>query len=204
MKPGQPSNRILSLNPEEQGIWFTSDTHFWHRNIIEYTGRPFGSVEEMNEVLIRNWNDRVKPEDIIFHLGDFAHCGSQKLKEILDTLNGRKYLILGNHDWRTFKAGHSQHFEAITQQMYIKILGRKLYLNHFPFLCFTGTYKNPEEATWQLFGHIHSGPRNVNAKDNSRIQYLWPEQYDVGVDNNEYCPVNWYEIVEIMKKRRIT
>lgn len=195
------STRTISFNPEETGLWFTSDTHFFHGNIIEYCNRPFKDVYEMNEALIQNWNDRVKPGDVIFHLGDFGHCGSQKLKETLERLNGRKYLILGNHDWRTFKAGQSQHFELITQQMFIKVLGRHVYLNHFPFLCMTGTYKGPEQAVWQFFGHIHSGPRNTQAKDNERIQYLWPTQYDVGVDNNEYAPVNWWEIKETIDKR---
>lgn len=195
------NNRLISFNPEEQNLWFTSDTHFGHENIIKYSCRPFQNAKEMDEALIENWNARVKPDDIIFHLGDFGHCGSARTKELLDTLNGRKFLILGNHDWRTFKAGHEQHFELITQQMYIKILGRRVYLNHFPYLCFTGTYKTSEEATWQLFGHIHSGPNNTNAKDNERIPYLWPTQYDVGVDNNNYAPVNWWEIKTIIDKR---
>ena len=195
------NNRILSFNPEEQDLWFTSDTHFGHYNVIEYANRPFSSKEEMDDVLIQNWNDRVKPNDIIFHLGDFAYCGSKRIKEILESLNGRKYLILGNHDWKTFKSGQAQHFEMMTQQLCIKILGRKVYLNHFPYLCFPGTYKTPEKATWQLFGHIHSGPNNTNAKDNERIPFLWPTQYDVGVDNNNYAPINWYEIKNIIDKR---
>lgn len=190
-------NRVESFSTRDQEIWFTSDTHFWHRNIIEYTKRPFESVEEMNQELIKRWNSRVAPEDIIFHLGDFAHCGSKKLKEILDSLNGRKFLVLGNHDWRTFKSEASRvWFEGIAQQMYIRIDGRKVYLNHFPYLCFTGTFKTPEEATWQLFGHVHSGLLNTEFLDKPRLQYLFPYQYDVGVDNNNFAPISWKEITK--------
>jgi calcineurin-like phosphoesterase family protein len=194
----QENNKVISFSTTEQEIWFTSDTHFYHGNIIEYTGRPFHDVWEMNESLISNWNERVRNEDIIFHLGDFAHCGSEKLKDLLERLKGRKYLILGNHDWRTFKTGHSQRFEGIYQQMCIKIDGRRVYLNHFPFLCFTGTFKSFEESTFQLFGHVHSGPRNVKALDNPRLINLFPTQYDVGVDNNEFAPVSWKEVNKII------
>ena len=194
------SLKIISLNTQDQNIWFTSDTHFWHSNIIEYTNRPFKDVLEMNQELIRRWNDKVKENDIIFHLGDFAHCGSDKLKELLSVLHGKKYLILGNHDWRTFKSNHSQWFEGIYQQLCIKINGRRVYLNHFPFLCYTGTFKGPENATYQLFGHVHSGILNTKFLDKPRLKYLFPYQYDVGVDNNNFTPISWDEVCEKINK----
>ena len=191
----------FTFNTQDQNIWFTSDTHFGHYNIIKYTGRPFKTVEEMDETLIKNWNDRVKPGDIIFHLGDFGNGGSDKIKQVLTRLNGKKFMILGNHDRKTFRAGHSQHFQAITQQMYIRVNGRAVYLNHYPFLCFAGTYRKPEDMVWQLFGHVHSGPLNNNSADSERLKYLWPTQYDVGVDNNNFCPVSWSEICEIINEK---
>ena len=195
------NNQPVSFSLKDQNIWFTSDTHFGHPKIIEYACRPFKDVREMDEVMIENWNKRVKPDDIIFHLGDFGYCSSSRIRELLTTLTGKKFLIIGNHDWRIFKRGHSQHFQLITQQMYIKIDGRHVYLNHFPFLCFTGTYKSPEEATWQIFGHVHSGDRNVNSKDNERLPYLWPTQYDAGVDNNDFSPICWSDICEKINEK---
>ena len=82
--------------------YFTSDTHFGHRNILEYEkeARPFETVEEMNEQLIANWNDTVRPKDIVFHLGDFAF-GAINVP-IADRLNGYKRLVMGNHDCHSF------------------------------------------------------------------------------------------------------
>lgn len=82
-------------------IWFTSDTHFRHSNIIGYCGRPFSSVEEMDETLIENWNSVVKEGDKIYHLGDvYMPKGYKKNDEdsLFKKLNGTKILILGNHD----------------------------------------------------------------------------------------------------------
>lgn len=79
-------------------IFFTSDTHFNHANIIRYCSRPFGSVGEMNEVLIANWNGVVGPEDTVYHLGDFAMGPSGLWERFVSRLNGKKILILGSHD----------------------------------------------------------------------------------------------------------
>lgn len=81
-------------------IWYTSDSHFDHANIIKYSGRPFKDVEEMNECLIARWNEVVRPSDHIWHLGDLTmHRQIGQIKyRILDRLNGHKRLLLGNHD----------------------------------------------------------------------------------------------------------
>ena len=81
-------------------VFFTSDTHFNHMNIISYCQRPFRDIHEMNETIIVNWNNAVAPDDIVFHLGDFCLGGANEWNRILDRLNGRIYLILGNHDIR--------------------------------------------------------------------------------------------------------
>lgn len=84
-------------------IYYTSDLHFGHKNIIKYENRPFMNIEEMEYVLIHNWNDKVKSnEDHIYVLGDFAFKGSNlsvdKINNIVEELKGRKHLIIGNHD----------------------------------------------------------------------------------------------------------
>ena len=93
-----------------------------------------------------NWNSTVGKDDIVFHLGDFAMGGSAEWSRLLERLNGRIYLILGNHDMKTIGKGFSR-FEHVAMQMLINIGGQKIYLNHYPFLCYGGAYKN----TWQLF-----------------------------------------------------
>lgn len=80
-------------------VFFTSDTHFGHANIIDFCNRPFGSVEHMDEMLIRNWNLVVRQEDEVWHLGDFAlESDAKRLRSIFRRLNGRKRLVIGNHD----------------------------------------------------------------------------------------------------------
>lgn len=80
-------------------IWFTSDTHFFHTNIIKYCDRPFYSVEEMNEIMVQRWNAVVKPQDKVWHLGDVAmKCTDKQLNSLLKRLNGHKRLTVGNHD----------------------------------------------------------------------------------------------------------
>ena len=78
----------LQFNRNDR-IFFTADTHFGHKNIIRYCQRPFVDVDEMNEILITNWNNVVGKEDIIFHLGDFAMGGSSEWAKLLQRLNGR-------------------------------------------------------------------------------------------------------------------
>ena len=196
--------QIFSFSTKDQNIFFTSDTHFWHENILKFCNRPFSSIEEMNDTIINNWNSVVKENDIVFHLGDFCFCGSDKFKELIETLNGRIYLILGNHDWKTIKQWHATKFEGVYQQMSIKIDGRKIDLNHFPFLCYAGTYYRLEDAVWQLFGHVHSSDKNKNGLDNQRLSMLFPTQYDVGVDNNNYMPISFEEVKNIIETQMLS
>lgn len=83
--------------------------------------------------------------------------------------------------------------------MQISIETRSIYLNHYPFLCYGGIYRKPEDAVWQLFGHVHSGPNSAGA-DAARLPYLLPTQYDVGVDNN-YTPVSYAQVKCIINKQ---
>jgi len=75
-------------------VFFTSDTHFNHANIIHYCQRPFKDAAEMNEILVANWNRTVSNDDTVFHLGDFCLDGAAEWAQILDRLNERIYLIL--------------------------------------------------------------------------------------------------------------
>lgn len=185
--------------PDGKKIFFTSDTHFGHRNVINFAGRPFSSIEEMDKALIENWNSVVPEDGIVFHLGDFCFGGITQWRTIRKKLNGKIYLILGNHDFKHFKPALSDMFEMVTQQMHIYIENQEIYLNHNPFLAFGGSYS----GTWDLFGHVHSGPNEKNGKDLPRLEHLFPTQYDVGVDNNDFRPVSFYEIREIINKRNI-
>jgi calcineurin-like phosphoesterase family protein len=182
-------------------IFFTSDTHFGHGNIIKFCDRPFKDVEEMNYKLIENWNNKVPNDGLVFHLGDFAWGGYDFWKNIRNQLNGDIILIKGNHDIKNMSAtAEEELFKFSTWQMLVEIEGRKLYLNHVPFLCYGGTYRDPKGLVYQLFGHVHSGPEK-KGMDIPRMQYLFPTQYDVGVDNNGYEPISWNELNEKIGKQ---
>lgn len=189
----------LVLDSSKQGIWFTSDTHFGHTNIIRFCNRPFNSVKEMDETIINNWNSVVKPNDIVFHLGDFAFASNARWKQLIQALNGHIYLIVGNHDEIRYP-GHQTFdlFEGVTSQLIVKIDGQAIYLNHYPFLCYGGAWY--KDAVWQLYGHVHSGP-HCEGKDISRLSVTFPYQYDVGVDNNNYIPVSWEQVKETINKQ---
>lgn len=193
------------FNTEVQNIFFTSDTHFWHSNIIKYCKRPFSSVEEMNDVIINNWNSIVKKNDIVFHLGDFGFCDSKKFSDIIKKLNGKIYLITGNHDRKMLKDGSMKLFCFVGPELYISVNGQKIYLNHKPFLCFDGSYGRTDKTwTWQLFGHVHSGPRDNTGLDHQRLVNLFPTQYDVGVDNNNYMPISFDKVKTIITEQQLS
>lgn len=157
----------------------------------------------MDEALIKNWNDIIGPDDTVFHLGDFAFGGSQLWNDTLQRLNGHKILIIGNHDMKNLRQGYMRWFDAVLPQAQLQIDNRAVYLNHYPFLCYGGSYRGENGAVWQLFGHVHSGP-NSTGLDSDRLKYCFPYQYDVGVDNNDFTPVSWEEIKSIISKQAET
>lgn len=181
--------KIIITNQNK--LFFTSDTHFFHANIIKYANRPFGNVEEMNEELIRRWNETVPEDGVVYHLGDFSFGGPKAWRSIIPQLNGTIHLILGNHDMYHAGEPYMDLFASVSVQATINVNGQMIILNHNPFLCFGGAYKD----TWQLFGHVHSGPNSPrNGLDESRLKYLFPTQYDVGVDNNDYRPISYAQV----------
>ena len=193
----------IKYNEEEaKHLFFTSDTHFGHENIIKFCNRPFKTTQEMDDTLIQNWNNTIGPEDTVFHLGDFAFGGSQVWNNALNRLNGHKVLIIGNHDLKNLRQGYMSHFEAVLPQAQLQIEDRAVYLNHYPFLCYGGSYRGEKGAVYQLFGHVHSGP-NSTGLDSDRLKYCFSYQYDVGVDNNNFTPVSWEKIKEIISRKVI-
>lgn len=171
-------------------IWFTSDTHFFHKNIIRYTNRPFSSVEEMNEGIIEEWNSHVGMNDTVYHLGDVAFCGVTKVDEILSRLKGVKHLVFGNHD-RGFlkKEDFRKHWESI--KPYQRITGFSgtppILLFHFPI----AAWDEQGRGSWHLHGHSHG-----SYEGKGKI-------LDVGLDGpfKRMGPINLEEIREYMKDR---
>ena len=189
---------LKDLNPDK--VFFTSDTHFGHKAIMTYCKRPFSSVDEMNEKLVSNWNELVSDDCTVFHLGDFAFGGLPFWEDIRSRLRGHIILIKGNHDWR----GNLQNlkrletmFDVIELEIVINLDGQPIILNHYPLLCYSGSYNN---SIWALHGHVHQNPNSVGL-DTPRLIHRFPTQYDVGVDNNNYYPISYNQIKQIINKQ---
>lgn len=174
------------LKVSEEKLFFTSDTHFFHKNIIKFCQRPYKNIEEMQEQFILNWNKVVPQDGIVFFLGDFAFGNSTEWIKIINQLNGYIYFILGNHDLQNcnnLKHLENKNSTCLSHMAYIKIIetSQVIVLSHYPLL----TYP---KHLWNLCGHTHSSKIN---KFN-----FFKTQYDVGVDNNNYTPVSFKEIKE--------
>ena len=185
-------------------VFFTSDTHFGHSNIIKYCARPFDTTNNMDEALINNWNAKVPKDGIVYHLGDFAWGSINYWEKIREQLNGEIILIYGNHDEKYLNNERMYKlFKEVTPQKKIWINKIPIYMNHYPFLCFGGSYKGLS-ATWQLFGHVHSNPRSEEGLDHKRLINCFPTQYDVGVDNNNFTPISFNELHSYINNRQMS
>lgn len=185
----------MITNFPESGVFFTSDTHFNHKNILQLCNRPFNSIEEHDQKLIENWNSVVGVEDTVFHLGDFCFGNAQKWKEIRNQLNGHIILIIGNHDVKQVSQGIASLFDYVTMQMRITINGRTVYLNHYPFLTFAhwNTEVYHDNVSFALNGHVHLR-KDDTGFDAQFIKMYKNTQYEVGVDLNNYTPISWKEV----------
>ena len=150
--------------------YVTSDLHFYHKNILEYCQRPFDSVEQMNEVLIKNWNSVVNEDDIVYVLGDFCFGNKEMLKNIIGQLKGRKILCLGNHDGLTKSAYYEAGFETVTKSPII--VDSDFILSHHPIQGDLGKFFN-------IHGHKHKLPTE---------EQFSPRHFDIGVDDHNFFP----------------
>lgn len=187
-------------------IYFTSDTHLGHKNVIRFCNRPFADVNQMDECLMDNWNSRVGKDDIVYHLGDVSLGRSNtQTKTILARLSGTKILVRGNHD-SMLRYNVFEEFDNI--QYYIEMSGfldnswwvaahenevatghpLPIVLCHYPML----EWNQSHRGSWQLHGHSH-GKLEPNPR----------RQYDVGVDSNNYAPVSLDELMVIMRNREV-
>jgi len=158
-------------------MWhFTADTHFDHNGSLEWADRDFTNIMEMNEALLKNWNDNVKPKDIVVVAGDFAwSTGTEYIRKVfVDKLNGTKIFLKGNHDFWIRKSE--------TRHLYIrKVEDIKIFVGHYAQRSWVGQFN--------LHGHSHA-----------KLEPFY-NQLDVGVDNakkllGDYRPFKFSEIKE--------
>lgn len=138
-------------------ILFISDLHFNHKNIIEFDKRPYANVDEMNESLIKKWNNAVNPDDIVYILGDFSWDKKpEQIVSLLKKINGDKKLIKGNHDRcsdiSTVKNAYGHYIKDMDV---INVNGRRIVMCHYPIASWRYMqYKNDSHSIL-LYGHVH-------------------------------------------------
>lgn len=167
--------------------YYTSDLHLFHNNIIKYEDRPFNNVEEMNDYIIYKWNSKVKPTDEVYILGDFAFCSGKQANELLSKLNGKKYLIKGNHDsFLKDKDFDKSNFEWIRDYTTIKDNKRKVVLFHYPI----AVWDCQHHDSIHLYGHVHSNKDNHHS-----LLFKLENAYNVGIDVCDFEPKTLEELM---------
>lgn len=166
--------------------FFTADTHFGHGKVINYCKRPFATADEMDEVLIDNWNMIVKPDDVVYHLGDFMWHGDKRAAtSLLNELNGRKHLIVGNHDHRQVR--NNSGWVEVDKLIEREIDGVHVTMCHYPLRTWAGIRR----GGIHLHGHTHGSIQRENLT------------YDVGVDVWNFRPVSLQELLMHMPEREV-
>ena len=186
--------------------YYISDLHFDHRNILSFDQRPFDSIEQMNNVLIENWNNKVGDNDDVYILGDFCFGNLERWKFFLLELKGRKHLIVGNHDSKRINnLDIYKLFNSIDYYLELQDNGRTVILSHYPILFYNHSYSS---NTFMLYGHVHN--RTEEAKYTKKFIEILKEKsklncanlFNVGcmIQGIDYTPRTLDEIIEIYKR----
>jgi len=164
--------------------FFISDTHWGHRNIIRFSNRPFDSIEDMNQEMIRRWNSKVGYDDTVWHLGDFAISNTKLVKYLLTTLNGNIHLCKGNHEKSLLKPAHCRGMlKEVVDYKELTIDGTLVCLMHYPI----ETWNKKHHGSIHLHGHVHV--------DSERVVNTIPNRYNVNCEFWNYEPVTLEEII---------
>lgn len=202
----------LELTKTGRNIWFTSDTHYSHKNICrgvtEWTTdrftRDFPTLEKMNEAIVNNINAVVQPDDILFHLGDWSFQGIENVSKFRERIMCKNiHLILGNHDHHIKRNTDNLQdlFVSVNQILNVRVIEDRspklvanskyeLILSHFPI----ASWENMNKGSIHLHGHVH-------LKKQYRLHA--GKAMDVGVDGNDLQPHNLRDILNTMRKQPI-
>lgn len=190
----------MRIKIDHQNVFFASDFHFCHANVIKYDNRPFKNVEEMNEQLILNWNSEVSDSDVVFYLGDLSFDRSgEKTKEIVNRLNGKIHFINGNHD-NERDIRKLNRFETISDYVNLSVADednpRKkqgIMMMHYPIL----SWDKAHHGDWHLHGHSHQSLVGQNP------EYYDRKVLDMGCNGWDYRPISYEIIKAIMSTKEI-
>ena len=187
---------------ENKNIFFTSDFHVSHDNILKFDGRPFKNVNEMNEALIQNWNSVVGVDDIVYYLGDISWGNEATTKWFVSQLQGKIHFIMGNHD-RMKKIASLNRFESIHEygtEISIKDSDanrgyQQIIMSHYAIL----NWNKAHYGSWMIHGHSH-GSLVKNPEFN---WYYKRKVIDAGCNLWDYTPISYTQLKEIMKNKEV-
>lgn len=162
------------MTTESNKMWWTSDLHFHHKKIVEYTNRPW-TQEQNTEELIKRWNARVGLMDDVYTLGDFAFLypkQEETLVSIIKELNGKIHFIKGNHCdarlWQRIVDRNIPHVMWVKDYFELTVQGQLIVMSHYPM----AQWNRSHHGSWMLHGHLH-GSHQYEGKI-----------LDVGIDNH--------------------
>ena len=165
-------------------IYFTADMHLGHQSIITLQDRPFEDIDEMDKVIITNYNAVVNKDDTVYILGDICHrVKADVANAMIRQIKGKKYLIKGNHD----KEYDPSLFIDIQDIMEVSLNGEKFVLMHYPML----SWNKMHGGSYHIHGHIHA---RMDYNEGNKSEGI--RRYDVGVDANNFYPISVKQILE--------
>lgn len=168
-------------------IFYTSDTHFGHSNIIRFCNRPWKTVADMDRDMIAAWNARVADDDHVWHLGDFCYRNAADARSYLRALNGHKHLVIGNHDHKgVLRLGDElgEFFESVDYAACVQDGDRRIWMSHYPLA-------EPPKHVWCLYGHVHGN----KGWDGYKLVRGFERCLNACADVNNYVPVTFDELV---------
>lgn len=179
-------------------IWISSDTHFSHKNILQYCNRPFSSVEEMDETIINRYNEHILSNDTFYFLGDFVFSRRGKVEDVYsyaERLNCKKiHFVLGNHDKLIRKHRdqllRDRVFLSIEDVIYLRDTSPSIFMSHYAHKVWPSSHY----GVYHLYGHSHN---NLPDDPNSF-------SFDVGVDTNDFYPYSLPSVVDKMSVKTFT
>lgn len=173
-------------------IWFTSDLHFGHDREFVWKARGFESIQEMNLAIAGRFNSKVQPEDTVYILGDLMLGDNVTGEYFLSQLNGKKIIILGNHDTNTRIKIYEKYADEIVYAKVIKYKKKNIYLSHYPTL--TG---NMDDEPWNCVLNLHGHTHQVDNFTPGHENYM----FHVGVDSHDCYPVHIDDVLAAIKNK---
>lgn len=188
-----------------RNIFFISDFHLFHNNVLKFDSRPFVDLDEMHTVIQDNWNNTVGKNDIVIYLGDlsFARRDDQKIvTEIVSKLNGTIHFVLGNHDKIDDIKKHGK-FESIQDYLEVRIVhmidkGDGVKRTESTFICMhypIYSWNKKHHGTYMVHGHCHG---NLHHGEDAEF-YTNRRVIDVGCMLHDYNPVSYLEVIDKLK-----